>query len=365
MSKILIISKAFFPDISPRANRTTQLALEMVRQGNDVTVMMPEFDSKYYNEYTKNTGVKFKSLGKLKFEKINGKNFLFRALSRMLLLLFEYPNIQLTWMIKKALKNESGYDLLISIAVPHPIHWGVAAAQKKNHCIAKVWAADCGDPYMGCKTDTFEKVFYFKYVEQNWCKKCDYIIVPEASAKSGYYPKFQSKIIVISQGFNLTEFEISKYIQTKKPTFAFAGALSLHFRNPYPFLDYLCTLDLDFKCIIFNESELIKPYVEKLQGKLELRKYVPRGELLAILGTMDFLINIENNTSVQVPSKLIDYAIVNRPVLSICSELNTSIIDEFLAGNYSNQYKMPDISNYDIKNVTFKFLTLLDEVKVY
>ncbi len=359
--KILIISRAFYPNLSPRANRTTQLALEFVRQGHDVTVMMPELDIEYYNNYTNRTGVKFKSLGKLKYDKFDGESFIIRAFSRLILLLIEYPNIQLTWMIKKALKYEVGYDLLVSIAVPHPIHWGVAAAIKSNEALCNVWAADCGDPYMGCKTDTFNKVFYFKYVELNWCRKCDFIVVPEASAKEGYYLEFHSKIKVIPQGFNLNEVEIPKYIPNKIPTFAYAGVLALHFRNPYPLLDYLCTLDIDFKCVIFNESELIKPYLEKLKGKLELRKYIPRHELLAYLASMDFLINFENNTSVQVPSKLIDYAIVDRPVLSISNILDTKAVDEFLSKNYSNRYKIADMSSYDIRNVATKFLRLLEQ----
>jgi hypothetical protein len=357
--KILIISYAFFPNQTPRANRTTQLALEFVRLGHDVTVIMPELDTEYYKEYSNKSGVEFKSLGKLKYNKIKGKSFLIRALSRLLLLLFEYPNIQLTWMIKRALKKESGYDLLVSVAVPHPIHWGVAWALKNNKKLSKVWAADCGDPYMGCKTDTINKLFHFKYVEKYWCKKCNYIVVPEATAMSGYYSEFHSKIKVIPQGFNLNEVKIPKYIPNKIPTFAYAGVLALHFRNPYPLLDYLCTLDLDFKFIIFNESEIIKPYLERLKGKLELRKYIPRTELLTFLSSMDFLVNFENNTVVQVPSKLIDYSIVNRPVISIGKELNTVIVDEFLIGNYMQKIEMPDISKYDIKNVAQKFINLM------
>ena len=38
----------------------------------------------------------------------------------------------LIWKENKVLKQEKGYDLLISIAVPHPIHWGVAMAREKK-----------------------------------------------------------------------------------------------------------------------------------------------------------------------------------------------------------------------------------------
>jgi hypothetical protein len=93
-------------------------------------------------------------------------------------LLFEYPFIQLMPMLKRGLKGESGYDLLISVAVPHPIHWGVAAVRTKTNPIAKVWVADCGDPYMGQENDTFKPPFYFGWLEKKFCRIADYITCP-------------------------------------------------------------------------------------------------------------------------------------------------------------------------------------------
>jgi len=72
MKKILLISKVFFPNISPRANRTTQLALEFTRLGHDVTVMLPDLDEEYYSHYSLETGITFKTLGQSKFKPITG-----------------------------------------------------------------------------------------------------------------------------------------------------------------------------------------------------------------------------------------------------------------------------------------------------
>jgi hypothetical protein len=361
MQKILIISKVFFPNISPRANRTTQLALEFAKLGNEVTVMIPDLDEEYYCDYSVKTGITFKTLGQTKFKPIIGDSLFKRALTRLLLLIFEYPDIQLVWMIKKVLEKERNWDLLISVAVPHPIHWGVSWAKKTNNNLCKVWVADCGDPYMGCKTDTFKKLFYFKYIERMWCKFCNFISVPEKSSIDGYYTKFHSKIRIIPQGFNFNEIEIPQYSNNIIPTFAYAGALALHFRNPYPLLEYLCSLKFEFKFIVYNNSGVLDPFKDRLKHKLEVRNYISREELLKVLSSMDFLINFDNNTSVQTPSKLIDYAIVKRPVLSIAKELNYVHVDEFLNANYTNRYQMPDLSNYDIRNVAKKFLDLFND----
>jgi len=59
--------------------------------------------------------------------------------------------------------SQTKYDLLISIAVPYPIHWGVAAvwAKDKSKNLAPNWIADCGDPYCFQENDTFKPPFYF------------------------------------------------------------------------------------------------------------------------------------------------------------------------------------------------------------
>ena len=50
--KILIITQAFYPGISPRSFRATELAKELARQGDDVTVYA-ELRDFNYSEFTK------------------------------------------------------------------------------------------------------------------------------------------------------------------------------------------------------------------------------------------------------------------------------------------------------------------------
>lgn len=358
MKKILIVSKAFYPNLSPRANRTSQLALEFVRLGYDTTVLLPDLDVSFYKQYSEETKIKFQNLGVTKFKPFSGDGLISRILNRLLLLLFEYPDIELAWMVNKALKKVTNFDLLITIAVPHPNHWGAAQVRKKKKGY-KVWVADCGDPYMGCRTDTFEKLFYFKYIEKDWCRKCDYIAIPEESTKYAFYDEFHPKIRIIPQGFNLDAVIIPAYTKNPIPTFAYAGGLALHYRNPVPFLEFLSTLDIDFKFVMYTQSSIPESFRNKLGNKLVLLDYIPRSELLVVLSKMDFVVNFENNTSVQVPSKLIDYSIINRPVLSINSQLNSDLIMQFMYGDYSNKYKLPDLARYDIKNVASQFIDLI------
>lgn len=371
---ILIVSSSFYPANSPRSFRTTELVKEFARQGHEVTLLTIK-DDEYHIPFEEEYGVTIKDLGPLQFPEITlngerGVSRLFkRVLRRGLLQLLEYPNIELLFRVKNALKADSGYDMLLSIAVPHPVHWGVAKAMKEKGKVADLWIADCGDPYMGSEIDSFKKMFYFKYLEKEFCRKADVITVPVEGAKLGYYPEFRDKIEVIPQGFRFDEVEIdhSLYHKHEVPTFAYAGGFIPGGRDPRPFLDYLHSTDRDFKFIVYTKnSDLIKPWVERSNGRIEIRDYIPRKKLLKILSTMDFLVNFENQSSLMVPSKLIDYYLAGRPVLNISADgIETKKVDQFLDGNYDQRYEYCDVDQYRIENVCGQFLELYNEAEDY
>lgn len=362
---ILIVTHSFYPQNSPRSFRATELAKEFSRQGHKVTVLTIK-NEKIHREFEIVNKLEIKDLGKRKWVSPSFGNtklgtLFTRAFYRLLSLSLEYPDIELMFMVRKALRKEMNYDLLISNAVPYPVHWGVAAARKKNHQISKVWVADCGDPYMGERTDSFRKWFYFSKVEKWFMRKTDYISIPVETAKDGYYPEFHHKLKIIPQGFKFDPIQGSKnYVSNGIPTFAYAGGFIPGLRDPRQFMDYLSNVDIQFKFIVYtNTPALIDEYKVKLYGKLDVREYIPREDLLKTLNEMDFLVNFDNNTSVQVPSKLIDYALTGRPILNIRSPLEPAAIDQFLKGDYSAKYVVDDIQKYNIENVVRQFLELL------
>jgi len=365
--KILIVSRSFYPVNSPRSFRTTELVKEFARQGHDVTLLTLR-NGDVHDEFEKKYGAKIKDLGALKLPEIDTRNGpgVIRKVKyltkRALNLFFEYPDVELVGKVNQALKNESGYDLLISIAVPHPIHWGVARVVRNGNKVAETWVADCGDPYMGFNMDVINKPFYFKYAEKAFCKRADYISVPIEGAKDAYYEEFREKIVVIPQGFNFEEDKpaSSGEISNEVPAFAYAGDLLGGGRDPRPFLNFIVNSEREFKFIIYTRQyHIVKPYLEKARGRIELREYIPRKELLKILSGMDFLVNFENDTSKQMPSKLIDYYLAGRPVLSLRgSEIDHETVDRFLTGDYFGRYKFTHVDQYRIENVCERFLDL-------
>lgn len=363
-NKILLVSGSFYPEISPRSFRTTELAKELARQGHDVTVYIPT-QGKNYSLFEKEHCLKIKNIGELKWKAIELKGgkielILRRIIRRGLHMLLEWPDIELAFKVAKKLKNEWGYDLLISIAVPHPIHWGVARAIRKERNIAEYWIADCGDPYMGDATDSFSKLFYFKYIEKWFCRRADFITVPFKGAINAYYPEFHEKISVIPQGFKLDDIVIPEFRkQTDYPVFAYAGGFIPGKRDPGPLLDFLIKYDSEFRFIIYTAQDAILADAKRsLKERLEINGILPRDRLLAELSQMDFLINLDNNAPTQLPSKLIDYAITDRPVLNIRHNDDFSTLCEFLKGNYERRMLLDPSDRFDIKLIAKQFVNL-------
>ena len=353
-----------FPRLAPRAHRATELAKELARQGNDVTLaaILGTYD---YTQFQEETGIKVRTIGIGSFDwNTSDKEKRHIALwKKGMVYLFdrymEFMNYSLARRVYKFLKWDEGYNRIITVANPYGIHWGMAYA--KTHCPHLrdvIWVSDCGDPYMG--NPFSHHPFYFKYVEKWWCRHTDYITVPTEIAKEGYYPEFRDKIHVIPQGFQFDDSLLAEYKKNEVPTFAYAGTVYPEKRDPRKFLDYLCTLDYDFKFYVFtNKPAMFNEYKDRLGDRLIMDGYIPRNTLLNTLSKMDFVINIRNASAVQAPSKLIDYYLSHRPILEIASDFQESAVyDAFVKGDYAGQVVIPNPEQYNIVNVARNFLSL-------
>ena len=367
--KVLLVSNGFYPEISPRSFRATELAKELYRKGHSVTVYSKHRDHDY-SSFLKEYPITFKMWRKPFFPELKsvGISFLDRLLAiikRILGILVEYPAIMDMLKVKSVLNNEENYDLLISFAVPYPVHWGAAWSRSGKHHIAKVWVADCGDPYMLSRFDSFRKPFYFKYLEDSFCRKCDYISIPFSELQEQFYPQYRSKMRVIPQGFNFNEVKLSTVSHCNKElTFIFSGSVIPGVRDLNLFFDYISNSTHEFIFVVYtNQPDYYRKYKDVLGNKLELRDYVDRLSLIFELSKADFLINVDtihdSNENIEaIPSKLIDYSLSNRPILNINSaNLDEENIDRFFNKDYSGR-RIIDKERFNIEKVANKFLEL-------
>lgn len=366
--KVLIVARGFFPEQSPRAFRATELAKELCRQGHQVTVLIPYREN--IEPLLKEFPIEYINLGTLKWKisNLDGRRAIGalynKVVNRLLPLLFEFPSVELFFKVKKKLKSENKkYDLLISIAVPYSIHWGVAAVWSKNKAnnIAPIWIADCGDPFYFQENDTFQKPFYFKWIEKWFMKKADYIAVPTETSYMGYFPEFYSKLRVIPQGFRVEDVNKKEVMQDGIVRFGYGGAMALHRRDPTELLMFLTSLDktIAFEFHVYTENKNFIESFSKKDSRIKLHEPISRLELLEILSSFQFVVNMANFGTAQTPSKLIDYSIIEKPILQIeTGNLNKKTVLEFLEGNYENGVGVIDIEQYRIENVVNQFLKL-------
>jgi hypothetical protein len=363
MARILIVSEYFHRIDSPRALRTKELSLELVKQGHFVKVICS----------ISNLPTEYKTINNLSFEDLGEKNPnkfpLFRLLfgvrlhyflNKILLILFEYPNILLFNLVRLKLKKEAKYDLLISIGQPYPIHWGVASIWSNR--IANKWVADCGDPYALLKNDSYSKPFYFNWIEKWFMKKCDFVSIPIDAAKNSYFKEFSSKLVVIPQGLTFPIINTSFSRSEGTIHFAYFGDIYPYQKPAVRFLNFLSKQNVDFKFKVYSKgADFFKNKIEnQMLKKCEINTPIDRCVLLSTLKDVDFLVYFPYEKPGQQPFKLVDYTFLGKPIICFDNNVKSEqILLEFLHRNYSNKSVGVDLENYRIENVANQFLSLI------
>ncbi|MHB8173390.1 MAG: glycosyltransferase family protein [Nitrospirota bacterium] len=386
--KILVTSYCFYPENTPRAFRTYELVKEFARQGHDVTVYIPDSGFDY-------TGIEARygfHAVKVKpgfLVNKNGKNYLhkktadrsgpmkeegafnskLRKLRRRFFLNIYFDGRQTEYaftLAKNLLSNNITYDAVISVGLPFSVHVGTAAALYLRKTLARIRIADYGDPFSKNehRSDLHRRWHY--WFEKFILRAFDYITVPIDAAVSSYLDfKEEGRIKVIPQGICLDEINVTEYQKNKVPTFIYGGNFYRRLRNPQTLLDFLVTIDEDFKFIIYTDMAgvdnmaMIRPFMEKLGSKFEVRDFIPRLDFIMEASKADFLVNFSNLSANQLPSKIIDYALSGRPIFNCGQEdFSPLLFKEFLRGEYGGGLKI-HINDYDIRIVCEKFFRLI------
>ena len=371
--KILILSRWYYPAKNPRAFRTTELVKELFRRGKyDITAVLPSFadlqDCAVDVHFIPTISVPAKC------GKDGSVSLKDRVLERIRAVLrfivgdspgnIIYP-FRLYFVLRKLLRKDH-YDVVMSISFPFYTHVAVALAMKCSS-FKSILIADCGDPFY--VNPSYKMAFYLKWVEKYFLGKFDYVTIPMDAARESYADYgIDDRIRIIPQGFAITQIADDTYRKNPVPMFCFAGVLYEKIRNPRYFLDYLLQLKQDFVFVVYAlpdafTLQLLDEYKKKLGDRLEIREPLPREELVHVMATMEFVVNFDNENSNQKPSKLIDYAMSRRPILSFNSRtFKPKVFEEFLQGNYAGQEQI-DLSQYDIRNVVDKFEELFAEIR--
>lgn len=365
MRKILIVTHWFYPRSNPRAFRSFELYREL-NKDNDVDVLIGDWQQflKSQDDYHEKLDRYNSPMVFNKNEKLSNSSLIQLCKKIVQYFVGERYILSSGKFINDNI-NLDDYDAVISIGLPFYIHFLVA--RKIDKCQKKIVAiSDWGDPFVGDKVRRIAP--YFFKIQKYVCNMFDYIVTPTQTA-IGYYKQFTTvdKIRVIPQGFKLDDVNLSEKKAYACPHFAYAGIFYEDKRNPEEFLKYLSSLKEKFVFTVYTikhgsiYNNIINKYEKILGDKIEVHDMIPREECIYELSKNDFLVNIDNLSSVQVPSKLIDYSLARRPIISFKqNEIPAEKFVRFLRGDYRDNLVI-NLNDYDIKNVSRKFIDLIDE----
>lgn len=372
--RVLVLSAWYYPARNPRAFRTTELVRELHRRGHHVDLFIP-----------KDAIVDDFGMGNV--HKVDVE----RPLERQLTEPSAHPSLRrvvvsfirwasrfflgvgprdmwygghLFWTMCQHRKEMKDYDMEIAISYPFSVLLVSRFIEHFYHT-ATVRIADCGDPLY--RNPSFAKAWYLKWAEKWVLSGYHYISVPFDRAKEAYEGLVPpTKITTIPQGVRLVDIDGALCRPNAVPTFCYAGIFYEHIRNPKFFLDYLLTLDQSFRFVVYCledtfSQEMLSSYKKLLGEKLLIKSPIDRESLIHEMAKMDFVINFDNDNATQRPSKLIDYAMSRRPILSFnCQTFRPEVFQAFLKGDYREQYHV-DLEQYDIRRVVDQFEALFHE----
>lgn len=365
---ILIISHSYKPLINPRAFRWASIAEHWAKAGATVDVICSAVAGELSEESINKVTVY--RTGSSLLEKLRS---LFRSSSRAttsrstegtpnnkklvssfinLLIKFPaklihdifwkkiyWPDYACHWIgpaTKKAIELTSKfhYDAIITVSDPFSSH--MVGLELKEITKSLHWLVDIGDPFcFRHDTPTNNHMFYRKLnyrVEESLFKAADKISVTTESTKAKYAELFRDtaeKIAVIPPVMNETC--ISKNDTRVLPDndrikLVFVGTLYKAIRSPqfllrlFNELGQTCLKDkveLHFFGGYNDCKDIFKPFIKSHSEKLYLHGLVERERVMQAMKEADILINIGNDNPYQLPSKVVEYAWLGKPVVNI------------------------------------------------
>ena len=372
--RVLVLSAWYYPARNPRAFRTTELVRELHRRGHHVDLFIPK--DAIVDDFGMGNVHKVDVERPLERQLTEPSAHL--SLRRVVVSFIRWASRfflgvgprdmwyggHLFWTMCQHRKEMKDYDMEIAISYPFSVLLVSRFIEHFYHT-ATVRIADCGDPLY--RNPSFAKAWYLKWAEKWVLSGYHYISVPFDRAKEAYEGLAPpTKITTIPQGVRLVDIDCALCRPNAVPTFCYAGIFYEHIRNPKFFLDYLLTLDQSFRFVVYCledtfSQEMLSSYKKLLVEKLLIKSPIDRESLIHEMAKMDFVINFDNDNVTQRPSKLIDYAMSRRPILSFnCQTFRPEVFQAFLKGDYSAQYHV-DLEQYDIRRVVDQFEELFEE----
>ena len=330
MKKVLVIADEFHPYSNANTNCLDKILDGLVRGGFDVTVLCFSYGESIPTQDERNgCHIRRIRVPYDRFEQRFDKK-LFHAnnpFSSMLLSLFSkaegiygrYYKQRRIIRLCKSWRTEP-FDLLLSGLCPIASHMFAYMIAKREKY---PWILYNMDSFVfNCETK--QTINHRKRIEKKWCKKAVAVIntfgLCEHNRQNGYYPYRCLPQLEIP----LPNLEISDTLfttqnkQSGKIVMRYIGSFFENVRRPDTLLQFLEKLDAQEFTVEFYGSccDYVRKQFTHLPNCLSLMGFVTADECKALTQTSDILINVGNDCTNQMPSKVFEYVASGKPILN-------------------------------------------------
>jgi len=338
--KILIVTHQFLPHVSPRTTRWSLLIDELINKGNDVTVLSGTdsegieknykilyFGNKQFSSNVNKIRQNSQDSSNNSIKKISYS--ILKKIYRFLFKTFSWPDYAMFWaftIYKNRKRIENNFDIIISVSLPFTSHLCAHILKKR---INAQWYMDIGDPFT-LKTNSPEnnKIIYSylnKFFERKFYQNASKIIFTHNEAAELHKKKFKidnSKIVIgypiASLNEDIIKNSLSFNYKDTPLKIGYFGAFTKSIREPDNYITNIANSLGDKTKHEWYINEESKKYFSSIND-ITLHQFLeilPRKQALDVMvNKIHILLSIGNFNKYQMPSKVIEYLSLGKPVL--------------------------------------------------
>ncbi len=346
----MVISYWYYPENVARAFHVKGIVSSLIQEGYHVELIIPrnnmyqEIDARESDNITVHQvkpGIllhKEKNRWDVNKNILNNSqsNFLIKGLKKLYDVLV-WPDRTVEWAInayRYVKKNKLHINSEAMVTVGLPVSTHITGHLLKKDASHLKWIADYGDPFSYNPDREIRK--YDKFLESKILKNVDSIVIPTENAVDCYtnLGVNRSEIHVIPQLFEEQQGESSYKIDKEKFNIMYAGSFYRGIRSPVEFIHGLVLASKKNPKLHFHYFGNVNALEEFLEMEgldiktipITVNTFKDRSEIISIMKNMDLLINLNNKSTSQIPSKIIDYLYADTRILNVGSNL-TELFD--------------------------------------
>ena len=373
--KILLVSHQFLPHLSPRTTRWKTLVDKLIDMGNEVTILtgsspdetVENYNILYFGNKKMSTTMNSIRKDANSIDNPSIKKIIYILLKKVYRFLFKnfaWPDYAMFWIFtiyKNKTKISKDFDSVISVSLPFTSHVCASIIVKE---LKTKWVMDIGDPFslkaQSPENNTILYSFLNRFIEKKYYNKADQIFFTHQEVLDFHQKKFKIKNSKLKIGHPIFEILNKNILLSKEYNYnklpiniGYFGIFTDKIREPFNYINYIANnLGDEFNHYWYINEESKKYFTPfQDQGNHFIEQLIPREEAIKkMINNFHLLLSIGNTNKYQLPSKVIEYISLGKPVIHF-AEIPSDPMYRFekLFGNLKiiNKETQPsDINNY-------------------